>query len=211
MKATKIYVNNEITGVMYCPKCKKLARYLLPKKLTDAMKKLSDPKLTVTAMNDMMEDTFYISVTPKMECAECGELMVNIDKEIAPVIRTLNNIGYETMFCCEGHYHPESNNGEYPYIALKYDSNLEKYIKDEHNCNEADVPAIYITAEKTISYAYNEDEGEDMLVLRTNLGSGYWGNEDDFNHNKKLCLGAFVKLADYLLQNSNEETSDSTT
>lgn len=199
MEKYPIKFTNEVTEKIYCPKCKKMHEYTIPHELSIIFNNWNDA--VVTSEDDFNEDyTFDISVKPMIACRKCGSMMINIDKKMAYSISILNISGYETMFCCEGHYDKASQSGTYPYIMLKMNENIKKYydmyrpVKNLSDNDESEtaissrmaIPVIPIL-EENVSVK-TDGSSEEVLVLSTSLGRIYSGDEESFNRNNALAL-----------------------
>lgn len=63
--------------------------------------------------------------------ADCYGKVEEIDELMLPIIKTLNEKGYKTDFCCSGHVY-ENKFGSCPYILLNdsiYEGSYDKYSK----------------------------------------------------------------------------------
>jgi len=54
---------------------------------------------------------------------DCGEPAVEIDAGIINIIKTLNEYGLKTLYCCEGHL---KKNGDYQPAYITFDNSIKK-------------------------------------------------------------------------------------
>lgn len=89
-------------------------------------------------------------------CSEYPYYLVQIDKLMVPIIRTLNNKGYITTACCSGH--ADIHHGLTIYVEFE----------KEHNFG-TNMPkgSVYAKTGRTVSYPFDPDiEKEEFIVFQ---------------------------------------------
>ena len=88
----------------------------------------------------------------KCKCKQKPESLVMIDKNLQSAIRTLNQKGYKTFGCCEGHF---------------YRHDVEHYILFHQTVELDSIPSGFKKANhyKKISYRYHDRNNEENFEL----------------------------------------------
>ena len=78
----------------------------------------------------------YIQCCPICLCTDCKHdyRKIEIDSKIYPIIKTLNDKGYRTSFCCEGHFE-KSIFQLYILFSKQYDFSKYKHILKDFEVN----------------------------------------------------------------------------
>ena len=102
-------------------------------------------------------------------CEDCNEKLFDIDTAMVDTIRLLNEKGYKTLFCCEGHCHRfkgESGLQEYdyktPYITISLDDR-KKYNYYSLFFNIPRVAILEINPDG-MYYPYPDDENANEIL-----------------------------------------------
>lgn len=66
-------------------------------------------------LKDFVCDKCFCTMT-KCKCNNNPMTLIQIDKNIQSIIRILNIKGYETIYCCEGHYNNNGYTNTYIYF-----------------------------------------------------------------------------------------------
>lgn len=101
-------------------------------------------------------------LTNHVKCIACDEYMVELDADIAPLIKAMNDRGIETIYCCQGHYEAEHS------FQLPRDDDNNSYDISYH----ASLP--YVT------FYANKCDNKDLIDIVTGVAS----NTDRYPHIK---------------------------
>ena len=178
--AKKITKHGEIA--LMCPKCFHIVE-------TEMWYHVTMPDV-MTKINNFSIDNEYYG-----ECCNCGEDVhfIQLDINMGQIISILNNKGYYTAFCCEGHIEPnEDNKMEFitPYIYFYFWDNtkiLETnplpdswYITSV--CEKAKNFIIYDIIDKKIPKSFkNDDEYNEWIDWVRNNWNQKKSLEDIYN------------------------------
>lgn len=99
-----------------CPKCFKDSRIeVLKWPEPSSISVITDPDSNIKDLSFITEA--WLTVKGKCECGYEGEL-IDIDEGFVELIQYLNENGYETIFCCEGHFIEDENIYDHPYLIF---------------------------------------------------------------------------------------------
>jgi hypothetical protein len=115
-------------------------RYLCPVCFKDSnINVIKYPKAKVKEDNFILTNTNVTDLKYKVEtyvdfygvCKSCGYpvTFIDIDEGMVDIIQYLNNNGYNTEFCCEGHKFIDENNYDVPYLTFYCTWDDKTYLK----------------------------------------------------------------------------------
>ena len=147
------------------------------------------------SMDNIISESFTTSNSYYGACPKCGEYceFTVIDINMAQIINILNNKGYFTAFCCEGHIDPDDYNGDeefscpYVYFYIWEDTNILKdyplpdtwYIPDDNQ--ECKVFVIYDIINNDINKFKEYATAKELLDMIKNIWDKEQSVKDLYN------------------------------
>lgn len=145
----------DIKKYYYCPVCHNMGYIKTDTHWSEKM----------VSQSGMFSGSVSISdpiLTNHVRCIACDEYMVELDADIAPLIKAMNDHGIETIYCCQGHYEAEHS------FQLPRDDDNNSYDISYHSS----LP--YVT------FYANKCDNKDLIDIVTGAAS----NTDKYPHIK---------------------------
>jgi hypothetical protein len=107
-------------------------------------------------------------------CDDCGEFMFECDNKIADDIILINKKGYQTLYCCEGHYEDDKNGTVFPseLVSVPYLNmmiNQLSYAEGKIN-NRFSSMKHHVESAVNIVFANNPGYSDIIKIFKSRLG-----------------------------------------
>lgn len=161
-------INEKRSHFMYCSNCNEKLEIPIERNI-----KAEIPDRYITCTNNLFFNF-------KIFCPHCKEEMVEIDADIADIVFKLNDFGYKTLYCCQGHNYTDMFSNM-PYIMIDCGNDrcrkilAEEVKKNSNNLIEIEfVDDFYGITDRIVTFRINYKDflelGEEKSLERLKSG-----------------------------------------